>query len=840
VDLLDLVASDVRKPARYVGNEFFPRGWTPPGEHDVRFLLAYPDLYEIGMSNTGLRILYSLLRRTPGTYVDLAFCPWPDMAAHLRKTGATLEARHSGLPLASFDIVGFSLQYELNYTNVLSMLDLGGLPLRSADRSDAHPLVVAGGPCATHPEPMAPFIDAFVMGDGEESVRSLARIASGTGPGPGRRERLLDTLAALPGVYVPARHAVAPDPTTGLLVVDGSVTKQQVSDLDAYLPFSEFPVPAVEAVFDRLSLELARGCTQGCRFCEAGYTYRPPRERSPEAMVAWAEDVLASTGLSELSVASLSTADYSRLVPLFHSIRAMAARHRVKVSMSSLRAYGVGPEVLDILSRSRPSSLTLAPEAGSQRLRDVLNKNVTDQQLLSAVSGIADRGFNRLKLYFMIGIPTETDSDVTAIADLSLRCHEILKHRFGRNGELAVSVSLFVPRPHTPFQWQAMEPRHELQRKIALLKHAFPPRRDTLALKWHNPDMSFLEAVLTRADRSIADVIEAAYRAGATFDSWDECFALPAWNAALAAAGADPARFLSATSPAARLPWDHVLTAVSPQFLAREAERGLAGQTTPPCTPFADNPLCLNCGADCAGKACRPVGGAAPAGRASHHPAGGSAPAGGACHHTGGAAPEREVVRVRVRYRKVGAAILLGHLDLQRHMLLALRRARVELASSQGYRPRPRIYFPPPLPLGQAGLDEVFDAFFLGPVQAEALLESLRNVSTPGIDFTSARNAAEGSGMAEKPTAFEYAVGLRDPESAEAVLALANSGALPWASSVSRCEAPELPEPLSPRHAACAVQVVVKGPNCPRVDRALEQAVEGLAVEWAVRTSVRV
>jgi len=338
--LHEMLTRGVRKPARYLGSEFFPTGYVAPQDGDLRFALCYPDIYEIGMSNTGLRILYSLLRRLPGFYVDLAFCPWGDMEEALRASSSALESRHGGIPLGDFDLLGFSLQYELNYSNVLTMLDLGGVPLKAASRGDGDPIVIGGGPCATHPEPIAPFFDAIVAGDGEEAVTRLAELVKGSRGRP-RGERLA-LLSELDGVYVPSRHEPSTSsPGCVQSISDLAVNRLSVADLDSHLPFDDFPVPALETVFDRVSLELARGCHQGCRFCEAGFAYRPPRERGPAALLEWATRTLDCTGFDQVSLASLSSADYSCLLPLVQELRRTGRRKNASLTVSSLRAYGL-------------------------------------------------------------------------------------------------------------------------------------------------------------------------------------------------------------------------------------------------------------------------------------------------------------------------------------------------------------------------------------------------------------------------------------------------------------------------------------------------------------------
>lgn len=579
----------VEKPARYSGGEVgsVVKDWS---QVDATVCLAFPDVYDIGMSHLGFKILYKILNDDPRTLAERCYAPWVDMEAALRDRKVPLVALESARPLRDFDVVGFSLQFELSYTNILTMLDLGGIPLRSTDRSETDPLVIAGGPTATHPEPLAPFIDAFVIGDGEEKATEVAltwtRLRK---EGVSRADRLV-ALARLGAVYVPALYATALDPDTKLMVVTGPLVpgipfpiERSLVDLDA------FPFPAVsptggpEAIFDRLSIEIARGCTEGCRFCQAGMIYRPVRERDPEQIVATVLAAVKSSGQDEVSLTALSTADVSCISPLVTKVATRLAQERISLGVSSLRAYGLEPELLDQIKQVRATGLTFAPEAGTQRMRDVVNKNVTEEQLHETAERVFSRGWGKMKLYFMIGLPTETDDDVRGVVETGVRTAAVgRKAAKGRAVDVTVSVSTHVPKPHTPFQWAAMDPISEVDRKHQMLRHAANGHR-AVKLKTHAANASVLEGIFARGDRPLADVLERAYRSGARFDSWDDRFRLAVWEEAFEHFAIDRGKYLGTLPVSARLPWSHIDVGLEDGFLAREYRKALQNRLSPPC-----------------------------------------------------------------------------------------------------------------------------------------------------------------------------------------------------------------------------------------------------------------
>ena len=590
----------VQKPARYTGGEY-NQIMKDRAEAELRMALCFPDTYEIGMSNVGTRILYAALNAMPGVWCERCYAPWEDFARELRAASLPLYALESGDPLADFDALGFSLGYEMAYTTVLDMLDLAGIPLRSAERKSLLPLVFAGGTACCNPEPMGDFFDLMVLGEGEEAdceVLELLRRAKREG---WTKERFLLAAAAIPGVWVPSLYEplYAPDGTLlDLRPLPGApetVTKRIVTDFEHSIFPTDPIVPSTEIVHDRVNLELFRGCIRGCRFCQAGQVYRPVRSRSPERLLEQGLQSLKSTGYQEITLSSLSSSDYRGLGQLCDGLLGYCVPRNIGLALPSLRADNFSMELMQRVQQVRKAGLTFAPEAGSQRLRDVINKNVTEEDLLESCRVAFAGGWNSVKLYFMLGLPTETDEDVLGIARMAenvlhaWRTHASNKNRGVR---ITVSTSCFIPKPHTPFQWEPMVAREEYLRRVRLLREEIKARN--VVYNWHDAETSEIEAVLSRGDRRLGAVIEAVWRAGGVLEAWSDFFDFSRWENALKACG------LTADFYARRdrtrdesMPWDRIDMGVTRAHLWRERERGLAGALSPDCRQG-----CACCGAN--------------------------------------------------------------------------------------------------------------------------------------------------------------------------------------------------------------------------------------------------
>ncbi len=600
--MLKEILLQVEKPARYIGNEI-NMVVKKPEKVDIRFAFCFPDVYEVGMSHLGLQILYYFLNRRDDTYCERVFAPWFDMEEKMRENNIPLFALETGDAVKKFDFVGFTLQYEMSYTNIINMLDLAGIPIWSKDRSENDPIIIAGGPCAYNPEPLADIIDMFYIGEGEVSYDELLDIYRENKKNGGTKEDFYEKALAVKGIYIPKFYDVEynDDGTIKSFKPNNEkapsvIRKVIVKDMDkAFYPDKQL-VPLIETVHDRVTLEVFRGCIRGCRFCQAGYVYRPVREKSTDRLLKLADFLIENSGHEEISLTSLSTGDYRGFKELAEGLIEKYADNKISISLPSLRIDAFSLDLMEKVQAVRKSGLTFAPEAGTQRLRDVINKGITEDEILKGCRLAFDGGWTRVKLYFMVGLPTETDEDLMGIVHLSdaivEKFFEIPKEeRKGRPISVTVSSACFVPKPFTPFQWTAQSTVEEFMRKQRYVKHNIT--RKQVKYNYHEPELSSLEGVLARGDRRSARIIVRAWELGAKFDSWNELFKYDAWVQAFKDTGLSREFYANRErSYDEILPWDHISIGISKRFFIDEMEKAKAGQITPNCRR-----QCAHCGA---------------------------------------------------------------------------------------------------------------------------------------------------------------------------------------------------------------------------------------------------
>lgn len=743
-DILPLV----QKPSRYLGCEInhIKKSWE---ETQLHFALAFPDLYEIGTSHFGIQILYGMLNDQKEILAERFFAPAVDMEKQLRDNQIPLCSLESETPLNKFDIIGFSLLYELNYTNMVNMLDLGGISLLAGQRKESDPIVIGGGPCTCNPEPVADFFDAVVVGDGEAVILQMTDAwKAWDRSGIGKKEDLLWRWSRIKGVYIPSFFDISCDDgrRQRLLPKRPSyphVDRAVISDLnDAAFP-SKPIIPFGKPVHDRLRMEIARGCTRGCRFCQAGMIYRPVRERRPESVLSSVSQLLKETGYEDLSLLSLSSGDYSCIAPLMKQIMEFGETDRVAVSLPSLRAGSLTPELMELIRKVRKTGFTIAPEAGSQRLRDVINKNITEEDIVKTVENAFSLGWKMIKLYFMIGLPTETQADLNAIVELVKRLKPLTGSKHGKKEKINVSVATFVPKPHTPFQWEKQISLDEALKKIKWLKINL--NLPGVHVKWQDPRVSKIEGVWSRGDRKLSAVLINAWKRGCRFDGWTDFFDYDRWVSVFEECGINPKEYTDGYSDLeAPLPWDHIHIGVDRSFLKKEKDRSQTGRITKDCRTGC----CSGCGV-CDFDSLKPV---------SFHDQKNNF-----SMETAEAVPETSdlSVKYRVSFKKMGAYRFLGHLEMVKIFTRSLRRAKIPVKYSNGFHPMPKVSFTDTLPVGMESEEEQALVTLTEPMEPGELILRMSRQMPGGLEISGCSPYARADSPGQEK-ARNYRVELRD------------------------------------------------------------------------------
>jgi radical SAM family uncharacterized protein/radical SAM-linked protein len=744
-DLIDDLLASVQRPSRYIGGE--PNSVLKDhSQVNLKIALSFPDIYEVGMSHYGLLLLYDILNAQKEIACERVFLPWVDMADLLRKRGLALSSLESDTSLKEFDIVGISIPHELVLTNIVELLQLGGIHPLASERRENLPLVIGGGSGVFNPEPAADLFDALVIGDGEEAVLDISRAFMEWRKSGRKKEALLESLAKIDGVYVPSFFRADYSDSALTRIVPAfdwyrQVKRRILKNLDLSRIPSKPMVPNTELIHDRLTAEVMRGCTAGCRFCQAGITYRPAREKEPQALLEQITAALRESGYEEVSLLALSAGDYANLETLTEALLPLCAREKVAISLPSLRVGTLTDKIIERIRSLRKTGFTLAPEAGSAHLRSVINKRIDEEELLKCAQKIFACGWRNLKLYFMIGLPTETEDDVKEIVRLSAAVKSAGR-AVGVNPNVNVSISSFVPKAHTPFQWEKQAPQEETEEKLSFLKKSL--RRAGIQMKWHSPTLSTLEGVFSRGDRRLTQAVLEAHRLGARFDSWTEQFKEDAWKKAFENCGISPQEYLRERSESEVLPWSHINCGVTQEFLISERSKSRAREESPDCRIAG----CANCGV---------------------------------CDLKAGEIPSeflrqkksvrlidrkprryREIqFRCRITYTKLGRAAYLGHLELKQILERAFRRAELPLKYSEGFRPEPRISYSSPIPLGTESTAEVLDVRLTENLQAQEIIDRVNPLLPPGVALYSVKLIDPGAeSISASVTGARYRVDL--------------------------------------------------------------------------------